>query len=86
MMGYLTVKAAYAKINKDEKTIKEIFPKAGEAGGNIRDTGLKLIVPATGSPLNAEMFKSFDEEDSKLEFMTLPAFQDWLKKYNLKSS
>ncbi len=86
MMGYLTVKAAYARINKDEKTIQEIFPHAGEPGGNIRDTGLKLIVPATGSPLNAEMFKSFDEEDSKLEFMTLPAFQNWLKKYNLKSS
>jgi ribose transport system substrate-binding protein len=86
MMGYLTVNAAYAKLNKDEKTIKEIFPKLGEPNGNIRDTGLKLIVPVKGSPLQEEQFKSFNTEDSKLEFMRLPAFQDWLKKYNLKSS
>ena len=83
MMGYLTVKAAYAKLNKDEATIKELFPKLGEPGGDIRDTGLKLIVPVKGSPLKAEQFKDVDPE---LEFMLLPAFQDWLKKYKLKSS
>lgn len=83
MMGYLTVKTAYAKLNKDDKTIKEIFPKLGEPGGDIRDTGLKLIVPVKDSPLKAEQF---NEVDSTLEFMPLPAFQDWLKKYKLKSS
>lgn len=83
MMGYLTVKTAYAKLNKDEATIKELFPKLGEPGGEIRDTGLKLVVPVKDSPLKAEQFKDVDPE---LEFMPLPAFQDWLKKYNLKSS
>jgi ribose transport system substrate-binding protein len=83
MMGYLTVKTAYAKLNKDDATIKELFPKLGEPGGEIRDTGLKLVVPVKDSPLKAEQFKDVDPE---LEFMPLPAFQDWLKKYNLKSS
>jgi hypothetical protein len=59
-----------------------MFPNLGKAGGDILDTGLKVVVPP-GSPLKAEMFESFGKS---VEFLDLPAFQDWLKKYDLTSS
>jgi hypothetical protein len=43
---------------------------------------LKVVVP-TGSPLKAEMFESFGKS---VEFLDLPAFQAWLKQYDLTSS
>jgi hypothetical protein len=54
----------------------------GQPGGDILDTGLKVVVP-TGSPLKAEMFESFGKS---VEFLDLPAFQAWLKQYDLTSS
>jgi ribose transport system substrate-binding protein len=57
-----------------------MFPNRAEDGGDIYDTGLKLVVPDESSPLNAEMF------DEKTQFMTLPEFQAWLDKYGLKGS
>jgi ribose transport system substrate-binding protein len=82
-MGYESVRYCFAKLTKDEKTAREMFPKMGEPGGDILDTGLKVVAPDTGSILKAEMFTSFG---SGVEFLSLTQFQEWLKKYNLTSS
>lgn len=82
-IGYQTVQTAFAKLTKDEKTIKEMFPKLGEPGGDIKDTGLKVVVPTENTPLKKEQFETVDPT---VEFLTLPEFQTWLKKYGLTSS
>ena len=82
-MGYDSVRYALAKSSGDETTTKEMFPNMGQAGGDILDTGLKVVVPNSGSPLKAEMFQSFG---SSVEFLTISEFQEWLKKYKLTSS
>lgn len=82
-MGYDSVRYAFAKLKGDDATLKELFPKMGEPGGDIRDTGLKVVVPKEGSSLNKEHFKDYGPS---VEFLTMPEFQDWLKKYKLTSS
>jgi ribose transport system substrate-binding protein len=82
-MGYESVRYCLAKLTKDEKTVKEMFPKMGEPGGDILDTGLKVVAPDSGSPLKADMFISFGKG---VEFLSFTEFQAWLKKYNLTSS
>jgi len=82
-MGYDSVKYAYAKSKGDSSTIQEMFPKMGQPGGDIRDTGLKVVVPAKDTPLKADMFQEFGKS---VEFVTLPQFQEWLVKYGLTSS
>jgi ribose transport system substrate-binding protein len=82
-MGYDSVKYAFAKLTGDAVTVKDLFPNMGKEGGDIRDTGLKVVIPAKGSPLKADMFKEFGPS---VEFVTLPEFQDWLTKYGLTSS
>ncbi|MBU6236234.1 MAG: substrate-binding domain-containing protein [Planctomycetes bacterium] len=81
-MGYESVRYAFAKATGDQDTLKGMFPNMGQPGGDILDTGLKVVVPA-GSPLKAEMFESFGKS---VEFLDLPAFQTWLKQYDLTSS
>lgn len=81
-MGYESVRYAYAKANGDTETLKQLFPNMGQPGGDIYDTGLKVVVP-TGSKLTPAMFESFGKS---VEFLELPAFQAWLKQYNLTSS
>jgi ribose transport system substrate-binding protein len=82
-MGYDSVLYAFAKATGDEATVKEMFPNMGQEGGDIRDTGLKVVVPDEGSPLKAEMFQSFG---NGVEFLKLSEFKEWLKKYKLTSS
>lgn len=82
-MGYDSVRYAFAKGTGDEATVKSMFPKLGQPGGDILDTGLKVVVPDAGSPLTPEMFQSYG---SGVEFMSFTQFQEWLKKYNLTSS
>ena len=82
-MGYESVRYCFAKLTNDEKTSKELFPRLGEPGGDILDTGLKVVVPDKGSPLAADMFSSFG---AGVEFLSLTEFQEWLKKYKLTSS
>lgn len=82
-MGYDSVRYALARLTGDEATVKEMFPNRGQKGGDILDTGLKVVVPDSGSPLKAEMFQSYG---SGVEFLTISQFQEWLKKYNLTSS
>jgi ribose transport system substrate-binding protein len=82
-MGYESVRYCFAKLTMDEKTVKEMFPKMGEPGGDILDTGLKVVAPDAGSPLKAEMFSSFG---AGVEFLSFTEFQAWLQKYKLTSS
>lgn len=81
-MGYESVRYAFAKSQSDTDTLKQMFPNLGQPGGDILDTGLKVVVP-TGSPLKPEAFESFGKS---VEFLDLPAFQTWLKQYDLTSS
>lgn len=81
-MGYESVRYAFAKSQGDSETVKQLFPKMGQPGGDIYDTGLKVVVP-TGSKLTPAMFESFGKS---VEFLELPAFQAWLKQYDLTSS
>ncbi len=80
-MGMQTVKLLKAMVKKDEAVVKEMFPTADQPEGDIYTTGLRVVVPNDESPIKADLF------DAKtVEFMTLPQFQAWLAKYNLKSS
>ncbi|MEO8272429.1 MAG: hypothetical protein ABI557_22155, partial [Aureliella sp.] len=82
-MGYDSVRYAFAKLTDDQKTVSEMFPKMGQPGGNVRDTGLKVVVPSEGSPLNADMFLEFGPG---VEFIELGDFGKWLGEYKLTSS
>ncbi len=84
-MGYQSVRLLKAMIDKDDKTIKEMFPKAGEQGKagekgeDLYNTGLRIVVPEK-SPLKKDMF------GDKAEFYTAPEFQKWLADRDLTSS
>ncbi|MEZ6034904.1 MAG: substrate-binding domain-containing protein [Planctomycetaceae bacterium] len=82
-MGYDSVRYAFAKLQGDDATIAELFPKINEPGGNIRDTGLKVVVPDSGTTLTLEMFSEFGPG---VVFMTLSEFRAWLAEYKLTSS
>jgi ribose transport system substrate-binding protein len=79
-MGYQGVRLMQALIRKDQATIKEMFPNQGKPDGDTYDTGLRVVVPDSGSRLKASMF------DSKTEFMELGKFREWLSKYRLTGS
>lgn len=78
-MGYQGVKALKAMVTKDTATLKEMFPTEGQEGGDLFDTGLKVVVPP-GSPLKADQF------GKKTQFLQLSEFQAWLDKYGLTGS
>lgn len=80
-MGYQTVRLLKAMIEKDDKVIKEMFPNPDQKDGDIYTTGLRVVVPEKETPLTKEMFDA-----KSVEYMTLPQFKVWLKKYNLSSS
>ena len=83
-MGKQSVRLCKAMIQNDEKTIKEMFPNQGKPDGDIYTTGLRVVVPSADSAVKKELFESFGA--GAVEFMVLPDFQAWLKKYGLKSS
>jgi ribose transport system substrate-binding protein len=80
-MGYQSVKLLKAMCENDQSVVAEMFPKAKEPDGDIYTTGLRVVVPAEGSPIKPDLF-----DPKVVEFMTLPQFQAWLKKYDLRSS
>ena len=80
-MGRQAVRLLKALHDGDDKIIAEMFPDHGQPGGDIYTTGLRLVVPDEGSPLQSE---DFDAE--VVEYIPLSKFQAWLKKYNLTSS
>lgn len=79
-MGVQTVRLLKAMLQKDDATIKEMFPNEGQPDGDIYTTGLRVVVP-DGSPVKADLFdKKF------VEFMSLQEFQAWLKERELTDS
>jgi ribose transport system substrate-binding protein len=80
-MGVQTVRLMRAMIKDDQKVIKEMFPNQGQPEGDIYTTGLRVVVPDAKSPVKADLF-----DPKVVEYMELPKFQEWLKKYNLTSS
>ncbi len=79
-MGVQTARVLKAMVAKDDGTLKELFPHAGQPNGNNLTTGLRVVAPDSDTPLKADQF------DKTVEYMSLSKFKDWLKKYNLKSS
>ncbi len=82
-MGYESVRYCLAKVNKDQTTLKEMFPRMGEPGGDIMDTGLKVVIPEANTPLTPKMFESFGKG---VEVLKYSEFQKWLADYKLTSS
>jgi ribose transport system substrate-binding protein len=79
-MGYQGVRLLQALVKDDKETISSMLPKHGEPGGDIYDTGLKVVVPNADSPLTADQF------DKSVEFQDLSTFQKWMEKYGLTGS
>ncbi len=80
-MGVQTCRLMKAMIKDDAAVIKEMFPNQGQPDGDIYTTGLRVVVPSADSPVKPDQF------DAKVvEYMLLPDFQAWLKKYDLTSS
>jgi len=79
-MGYQSVRLLKALITADEATKKEMFPNLGQPDGDLYDTGLKIVVPDEGSPLDGSMF------GEKTEFYKLGAFRRWLEELGLTGS
>jgi ribose transport system substrate-binding protein len=86
-MGYDGVKLMQALVKDDQDTICQLFPSFEpdersftKPNGDIRITGLKVVVPDGDKRLNAAMFEGM------AEFLTLSDFKAWLKKYKLTGS
>ena len=79
-MGYQSVRLLKSLIEDDKKTLVEMFPNYGKPGGDIFDTGLKVILPLN-SPL-----KGRDLFADKAEVLQIDVFRAWLKKYDLTGS
>lgn len=79
-MGYQGVRLMKALVEKDDATVLELLPNHGQPGGDLYDTGLKVVVPDDGSPLEADLF------GSNTQFLKLREFREWLAKYGLQGS
>jgi ribose transport system substrate-binding protein len=79
-MGYQGVRLMKALIAKDQTIVHKMLPRLGEPEGDLFDTGLKVVVPDSRSPLKAEMF------DKTTQLLKLSDFRQWLDKYNLTGS
>jgi ribose transport system substrate-binding protein len=79
-MGYQMVRLLAALHKKDDATVKEMFPNQGEKGGDLYETGLKVVLPTDQSPVMKVQF------DKGVEVLTLDKFKEWLAKYHLESS
>jgi ribose transport system substrate-binding protein len=79
-MGYDSIRLLKALVKNDDATVKQMLPHQGQPDGDILDTGLKVIVPDEGSPLNPSMF------EKNTQFLKLNEFRQWLAKYNLSES
>jgi ribose transport system substrate-binding protein len=79
-MGYQGVRLLRALIAGDRGEVHAMFPKEAEPGGDLYDTGLKLVVPDGESLLKREMF------GARTQFMTLTEFKRWLQERGLTGS
>jgi ribose transport system substrate-binding protein len=80
-MGYSSVDLMLALVHPPAKLrMPLLLPKLGQPEGDILDTGTKVVVPDSGSPLKKEMF------DPSTQYMKLDEFKTWLKAHNLTES
>lgn len=79
-MGYQGVRLLKALVEDDQPVIDEMLPNYGDEYGDLYDTGLKVVVPDEGSPLEAYMF------GENTQFLRLGEFKEWLNKYGLTGS
>jgi ribose transport system substrate-binding protein len=89
-MGIQTVRLLLSMHTGDETAIREMFPNAGQPGGDIYTTGLRLIVPDAWAQDPDAPLKKADFEQAEamrgVEFMSLSEFRRWLAQYGLSSS
>ena len=78
-MGYEGVRLLDALVRDQKEVLTKMLPSYGKSGGDIFDTGLKVVVPSLDSPLNPNQFQG-------VEFTTLDQFKTWLNKYGLTGS
>lgn len=79
-MGLLGVRLLKAIVAKEQATLTELLPNHGQPGGDILETGLKVVIPNAQSPVKTL------ELGPKVEVLTLEAFNAWLDKYGLTGS
>jgi ribose transport system substrate-binding protein len=79
-MGRRSIKTLRALVEKNDATLKEVFPNYGQTDGDIHDTGVRIIVPDDSSPVKK------DQLSEKTELMTLRQFRGWLTENKLKGS
>jgi ribose transport system substrate-binding protein len=79
-MGYQSVRLLKALVEDDKTGIHELLPNLGAADGDLVDTGLKVVIPDKGSPLEGKTF------DKKTQVLTFSAFHHWLDEHNLTGS
>lgn len=79
-MGFESIRLLKSLVAKDEAATKTMLPKLGEAGGDVFETGLKVVIPNAGSPLKKDQFPA------NVEFLPLDEFKAWLEKYGLSGS
>jgi ribose transport system substrate-binding protein len=82
-MGYQSTRLMKAMVEGDTKTIKEMLPDFGKEGGDLYDTGLKIVVPDNNTPLKPV---TFDDEAKHVKGYRLSQFKEWMSKYNLTGS
>lgn len=78
--GYEAVRLLAALILDDQAAQKAILPKQGQPGGDVLDTGVRIVVPDVGSPLSQEALAG------KAELFHLSQFRQWLYERNLSGS
>ncbi|WP_157605465.1 substrate-binding domain-containing protein [Schlesneria paludicola] len=79
-MGYQGIRALAALVTDNKAVLTEMYPKFGQPDGDVYDTGLKVVVPNTDSPIKGDLF------EKGVEFITLDKLQEWMKKYGLTGS
>ena len=79
-MGFQGVKLLKAIVDKDDAAKKELLPNLGQDGGDLFDTGLKVVVPTDASPVTKAAF------GDKVKVHPLSDFKAWLEKYGLAGS
>jgi ribose transport system substrate-binding protein len=80
LMGYLGVTLLKALVDDDQAAIAKILPDLAGKNGDLHDTGLKIVVPDSGSPLTEGLF------DSNTKFLRLSEFKKWLAEHDLQGS
>jgi len=79
-MGNQGVQLMLALVQEDQAGIKKLLPNLGQEGGDLLDTGLKVVVPDEQTVLKKEQF------GATTQFLNLTDFKSWLAKYDLTGS